>query len=326
MMFKITFQKEMPKNATFLHMSGKIRFAPSPTGYLHEGHLLSALYVWAAARKWHLDVHLRIEDHDQSRARDEYIQSIYEDLAWFGFHWDSQSIQSGRGDVYRKALETLKVRHLVYPCFCSRKQLEEENPKSETGEIVYRGKCFLQTSSWRATTRHLDSGSVAGMTCSTENNVPHNLRVMIPDKVIEWHDLRLGDFRENPKEQCGDFPIRDRDGQWTYQFAVCVDDIDEQITHVVRGEDLRSSTARQIALMDLLGRPNPPVYLHHALIVDGSGKKLSKREMAHSLRQDKNAGATPEELLGRVCFKAHLQAAPDPVSLEKALFLTESQL
>jgi glutamyl-tRNA synthetase/glutamyl-Q tRNA(Asp) synthetase len=307
-------------------MPGKIRFAPSPTGYLHEGHLLSALYVWAASHKWQLKVHLRIEDHDRGRARDEYIQSIYEDLAWFGFKWDSQSIQSKRGEVYLKALETLEKQGLVYPCYCSRKQLEEENPKSETGEIVYRGKCFLQTSSWRATTRHLDSGSVAGMTCSTENNVPHNLRVIIPDKVIEWHDLRLGDFRENPKEQCGDFPIRDRDGQWTYQFAVCVDDIDEGITHVVRGEDIRSSTARQIALMRLLGRNEPPVYLHHPLIVDPAGKKLSKREMAHSLRQDRTAGATAEELLGRVCFKAGITASPAPLTLERALSAIESRL
>lgn len=307
-------------------MPGKIRFAPSPTGYLHEGHLLSALYVWAASHKWQLKVHLRIEDHDRGRARDEYIQSIYEDLAWFGFKWDSQSIQSKRGEVYLKALETLEKQGLVYPCYCSRKQLEEENPKSETGEIVYRGKCFLQTSSWRATTRHLDSGSVAGMTCSTENNVPHNLRIIIPDKVIEWHDLRLGDFHENPKEQCGDFPIRDRDGQWTYQFAVCVDDIDEGITHVVRGEDIRSSTARQIALMRLLGRNEPPVYLHHPLIVDPAGKKLSKREMAHSLRQDRTAGATAEELLGRVCFKAGITASPAPLTLERALSAIESRL
>ena len=307
-------------------MPGKIRFAPSPTGYLHEGHLLSALYVWAASHKWQLKVHLRIEDHDRGRARDEYIQSIYEDLAWFGFKWDSQSIQSKRGEVYLKALETLEKQGLVYPCYCSRKQLEEENPKSETGEIVYRGKCFLQTSSWRATTRHLDSGSVAGMTCSTENNVPHNLRVIIPDKVIEWHDLRLGDFRENPKEQCGDFPIRDRDGQWTYQFAVCVDDIDEGITHVVRGEDIRSSTARQIALMRLLGRNEPPIYLHHPLIVDPAGKKLSKREMAHSLRQDRTAGATAEELLGRVCYKAGITASPASLTLERALSAIESRL
>ena len=307
-------------------MQGKIRFAPSPTGYLHEGHLLSALYVWAASHKWQLKVHLRIEDHDRGRARDEYIQSIYEDLAWFGFKWDSQSIQSMRGDVYSKALETLEKQGLVYPCYCSRKQLEEENPKSETGEIVYRGKCFLQTSSWRATTRHLDSGSVAGMTCSTENNVPHNLRVVVPDKVIEWHDIRLGDFRENPKLQCGDFPIRDRDGQWTYQFAVCVDDIDEGITHVVRGEDIRSSTARQIALMRLLGRNEPPIYLHHPLIVDPAGKKLSNREMAHSLRQDRTAGATAEELLGRVCFKAGITASPAPLTLERALSAIESRL
>ena len=254
-------------------MCGKIRFAPSPTGYLHEGHLLSALYVWAASHKWNLQVHLRIEDHDRGRARDEYIRSIYEDLAWFGFRWDSQSIQSERESVYRRALESLESRGLVYPCFCSRKQLEEENPKSETGEIVYRGKCLVR--------REMDADA----------SQPHNLRVVIPDKVIKWHDLRLGDFAENPKLQCGDFPIRDRDGQWTYQFAVCVDDIDEGITHVVRGEDLRNSTARQIALMELLGRSTPPLYLHHGLITDPTG----------------------------VCFKGGLVPSPAPLSLEQAL-------
>ena len=287
-------------------MQGKIRFAPSPTGYLHEGHLLSALYVWAASHKWNLQVHLRIEDHDRSRARDEYIKSIYEDLAWFGFKWDSQSIQSERDSVYVSALDSLKARNLVYPCYCSRKQLEAENPKSPSGEIVYQGKCFLQ-----------QKGNI---------DVPHNLRVVIPDKVIEWHDMRLGDFRENPKLQCGDFPIRDRDGQWTYQFAVCVDDIDEKITHVVRGEDLRDSTARQIALMELLGRSDPPQYLHHPLIVDPAGKKLSKREMAHSLRQDRISGMQSDELLGRVCFKAGLVGSQEPLSLERALSAVESLL
>jgi glutamyl-tRNA synthetase/glutamyl-Q tRNA(Asp) synthetase len=287
-------------------MQGKIRFAPSPTGYLHEGHLLSALYVWAASHKWNLQVHLRIEDHDRSRARDEYIKSIYEDLAWFGFKWDSQSIQSERESVYVRALDSLKARNLVYPCYCSRKQLEAENPKSPSGEIVYQGKCFFQA--------------------KVKTDVPHNLRIVIPDKVIEWHDLRLGDFRENPKLQCGDFPIRDRDGQWTYQFAVCVDDIDEKITHVVRGEDLRDSTARQIALMELLGRSNPPKYLHHPLIVDPAGKKLSKREMAHSLRQDRISGMQSDELLGRVCFKAGLVGSQEPLSLERALSAVESLL
>lgn len=292
-------------------MSGKIRFAPSPTGYLHEGHLLSALYVWAAAKKWGLQVHLRIEDHDRGRARPDYIQSIYEDLKWFGFHYDSHSIQSNRQGIYEKALAHLQSNNLVYPCFCSRKQLEAENPKSITGEIVYQGKCKVGS-------RLQVSGS------SVE--APHSLRVCIPDKVIHWNDLRLGHFEENPKEQCGDFPIRDRDNQWTYQFAVCVDDLDEQITHVVRGEDIRNSTARQIALMELLGRKTPPIYLHHALIVDSNGKKLSKREHAFSLRQAKEQGASAESLIGNVAFKAGLVQTPAPLSLNEALSAIVSKL
>lgn len=288
-------------------MSGKIRFAPSPTGFLHEGHLLSALYVWAAAKKWGLKIHLRIEDHDQSRMRPAYVEGIYEDLAWFGFHYDSESIQSKRWPLYEQALSKLEAQGLVYPCYCSRKQLEAENPKSETGEIVYQGKCLTRDERREG---HEDE--------------PHNLRFVVPDKVIRWHDLRLGDFAENPKLQCGDFPIRDREGQWTYQFAVCIDDIDEGITHIVRGEDIRSSTARQIALREALGAKEPPIYLHHALISDSTGKKLSKRELAFSLRQEREAGTSPETLLGKVCFKAKLQESPTPLSLDQAISLIES--
>lgn len=310
-------------------MSGKIRFAPSPTGFLHEGHLLSALYVWAAAKKWDLRIHLRIEDHDQSRTRPAYVEGIREDLAWFGFHYDSESIQSERTPVYEKALMRLEEQGLVYPCFCSRKQLEAENPKSETGEIVYQGKCFkrLQARGSRcegSEIRLQARGSrceARGSRCEGE---PHNLRFIVSDKVIHWHDLRLGDFAENPKLQCGDFPIRDREGQWTYQFAVCVDDIDEGITHIVRGEDIRSSTARQIALREALGAKEHPVYLHHALISDSTGKKLSKRELAYSLRQEREAGVSPEALLGRVCFKAKLQESPTPLALDQAISLIES--
>ncbi|WP_173473464.1 glutamate--tRNA ligase family protein [Fibrobacter succinogenes] len=294
-------------------MSGKIRFAPSPTGYLHEGHLLSALYVWAAAKKWNLKIHLRIEDHDQSRARPAYIEGIREDLAWLGFHYDSESIQSARNEIYKAALQKLEEKSLVYPCYCSRKQLLAENPQSETGEIVYQGKCFNVVGS-----RKSEVGSI--------DTVPHNLRFIVPDKFIDWHDLRLGDFHENPKLQCGDFPIRDRDNQWTYQFAVCVDDIDENITHIVRGEDIRNSTARQIALMEALGRTERPIYLHHPLIVDENNKKLSKRELAHSLRQDKEAGITPEMLFGRVCYKARMTESDKPITLVDAMSIIMERL
>ncbi len=342
-------------------MSGIIRFAPSPTGYLHEGHLLSALYVWAAAKKWDLKVHLRIEDHDQSRARPAYIAGIREDLAWLGFRYDSESIQSARNSIYEAALHKLEAKSLVYPCYCSRKQLQEENPKSETGEIVYQGKCFYRRetkderremwfdkrSLWfdrltnlmpkctnldkRPEMREKNKDTACAEHCRSKpaevNQMePHNLRFIVPNRFIDWHDLRLGDFHENPKLQCGDFPIRDRENQWTYQFAVCVDDIDENITHIVRGEDIRNSTARQIALMQALGRTKLPIYLHHPLIFDTNNKKLSKRELAHSLRQDKEAGITPEMLFGRVLHKALHTEKNAPISLNDAIYITMQSL
>lgn len=295
-------------------MAGKIRFAPSPTGYLHEGHLLSALYVWAAAKKWNLHVHLRIEDHDRGRTRQAYIDGIREDLEWLGFEYDSYSIQSERTEIYQGVLNKLAEQNFVYPCTCSRKQLEAENPKSETGEIIYQGKCRILADSLKLKEEG-GSGSILS---------PHNLRFKIADKVIDWTDYRLGDFSENPAKQCGDFPIQDREGCWTYQFAVCVDDLDQEITHIIRGEDIRNSTARQIALSETIcqvsGRPyNRPLYLHHALIVDASGKKLSKRELAHSIRQDKEAGISAETLLGRVVFKAGFQNEDSPIALHDAI-------
>lgn len=296
-------------------MPGIIRFAPSPTGFLHEGHLLSALYVWAAAKKWGLKIHLRIEDHDQGRARKEYIDGIREDLAWLGFKYDSESIQSSHFDFFQKVLDKLTAKRVVYPCTCSRKQLQSENPISETGEVIYQGKCRTQTAP-----------------CSE----PHSLRIVIPDKVINWHDERLGDFSENPQKQCGDFPIRDRDGFWTYQFAVCIDDLTEGITHIVRGEDIRNSTARQIALSQLISDacqgdlPIPaytrPLYLHHPLIVDSSGKKLSKREHAYSLRQDKDAGKTAQEILGQILYKAGFLGNNTPTALDQAIAIVAESL
>lgn len=298
-------------------MPGIIRFAPSPTGFLHEGHLLSALYVWAAAKKWGLKIHLRIEDHDQGRARKEYIDSIREDLAWLGFHYDSESIQSSHFVFFQKVLDKLTAKGLVYPCTCSRKQLQSENPVSETGEVIYQGKCRTQA-----------------VPCSD----PHSLRIVIPDKVIAWHDERLGDFSENPKKQCGDFPIRDRDGFWTYQFAVCIDDLTQEITHIVRGEDIRNSTARQIALSQIIAEAcqgdsslnmpayTRPLYLHHPLIVDPTGKKLSKREHAYSLRQEKDAGKSPQDLLGQILYKAGFLPDNTPATLEQAISIIAHQL
>lgn len=274
------------------------RFAPSPTGYLHRGHLLSALFVFAAADYFGCRVRLRIEDHDQSRARQEYIESIPVDLARFGFHFESISLQSNRYALYEKYAKKLKEALFLYPCTCSRKKLFAENPVNEDGEIIYGGCCEHR--------KEFSEG-------------PFALRFKVPNKNILWNDLLLGSFQENPKLQCGDFAIQDRLGQWTYQFAVCVDDLEENIGLIVRGEDLRSSTARQIALSQALGRKKEPLYLHHPLLFEKEGKKLSKRQQSQSLRAELEQGMDEMDLLGSVCFEARVIQENRRVSLEEAI-------
>lgn len=281
------------------------RFAPSPTGYLHRGHVLSALWVWAAAEKYGYQVHLRIEDHDKSRTRPEYIAAIREDLHWLGFEWVHESIQSERNSLYTTALENLKIKGLVYACNCPRKYLFENNPINDAGEVIYTGTC-----------RNKD----------LPFSMQSAIRLKVPNKTISWNDLRLGSFSEVPSRQCGDFALRDRTGQWTYQFAVCVDDIDENVGLVVRGEDLRFSTARQILLMQELGRKIPPLYLHHPLILADTGFKLSKRQRAASLRGERELQVSPEQIFGEICLQTKLTENSQPITLQNALSLISAQL
>ncbi len=274
------------------------RFAPSPTGFLHRGHVLSALFVYAAAEKLEYRIRLRIEDHDQGRARPAYIDAIREDLEWLGFAWDAESIQSQNASRYERFFELLESRDLVYACDCSRKFILETNPTGPNGEAIYRGHC-------RDRKLPFSKGSAA--------------RFRTPSEPVEWHDLLLGKFRENPSEQCGDFALRDRLGQWTYQFAVVADDIEEDIGLVVRGKDLLESTARQIVLAKALGRTSPPLFLHQPLLLSPSGKKLSKREHAASIRGERDAGISPESLLGAVCHEAGLQRTSKSLSIREAI-------
>lgn len=279
----------------------RTRFAPSPTGYLHRGHLLSALWVWGAALRFGYSVHLRIEDHDRGRTRPEYVTAIREDLKTFGFAWASESIQSGKEALYRKDFELLREKGLLYACGCTRKFLTDTGPVNAEGEVVYQGRCRNR-----------------GLPFSAGNAV----RFRTPDEMIHWEDLRLGAFDENPSLQCGDFMLRGRTGEWTYQFAVCADDIDEGTALIVRGEDLRSSTARQIALMRALGRSVPPRYLHHGLLYEkNSGLKLSKRQQSASLRAELAGGASPEKIIGSVCLEAGLAKDDSPLPLQKALYI-----
>lgn len=277
-----------PPAATSFTGPPTTRFAPSPTGYLHLGHVVNAIYVWGVARALGGRVLLRIEDHDRIRSRREFEASILEDLDWLGFDADEGRHpvlrQSDAPDAYEQALEALRMTHHVYACDCSRKAIGGER---------YPGRCRG---------RAIPEAPGCG------------IRVQIDEGSEEFDDLLLGPIRQAPAEQCGDILLRDRDGHWTYQFAVTVDDMNQGIDLIIRGQDLLSSTGRQIALARMLGRETPPRFLHHPLILKPGGEKLSKASGDTGVREMRDAGVSAAEVIGRAAAAVGLIARPHPVT------------
>lgn len=254
------------------------RFAPAPTGYLHLGHVLNALYVWGTARASGPDarVLLRIEDHDRTRSRPEFESALLEDLAWLGFVADGEATrQSERGAAYERALAGLRARGLTYACECSR---------LEIGAGRYPGTC-----------RGKDLPESPG----------HGIRVRLEPTVERFEDLRLGLQEQQPAEQCGDVLVRDRHGSWTYQFAVVVDDWLQEVNLVIRGEDLLDSTGRQIQLARLVGREHPPAFLHHELLMKGPSQKLSKSDGDTGVRDLRATGWSAEQVIAAARDHGH---------------------
>jgi glutamyl-tRNA synthetase/glutamyl-Q tRNA(Asp) synthetase len=248
------------------------RFAPSPTGYLHLGHVVNAIYVWGIAAALDGRVLLRVEDHDRIRCRPEYEAALLDDLAWLGFEPDvglePLVRQSDTPAVYEQALEALRATTHVYACECSRKEIGGER---------YDGRCRG---------RGLEMAPGRG------------IRVQLGNGAENFEDMLLGPLSQVPAEQCGDLLVKDRDGHWTYQFAVTVDDVRQHVTLVIRGEDLASSTGRQIQLARMLGRENAPIFLHHSLIHDERGEKLSKSAGDTGVRELRGTGLTAPEVIG----------------------------
>lgn len=252
------------------------RFAPAPTGHLHLGHVVNALHVWEFARHENARVLLRIEDHDGQRSRREYEEAILQDLEWLGFKWDGDAVrQSERSVLYESALERLRQSGLVYACDCSRKEIAAVSNGGP--ELRYPGTC--------ADRNLTEARGLA-------------LRVRLPPSEERFDDLLQGRQVQVPSEQCGDLLVRDRHGFWTYQFAVTVDDMEQGITHVIRGIDLLESTGRQIQLARMLGRAEPPRFMHHALVMKSSTQKLSKSDRDTGIREMRAAGMSPEQVLG----------------------------
>ena len=259
------------------------RYAPAPTGFLHLGHVVNAIYVWGFTRARGGRVLLRIEDHDRQRSRPTFEAAIVEDLEWLGFRADGPMVrQSDRGDIYSHALDTLRAQGLVYACACSRTKIAAA---ARSDELWYPGTC-----------RDRGVAEAPGL----------GLRVRLEPTVERFVDLRHGPQEQRPSEQCGDLLVRDRAGNWTYQFVATVDDYVQGVTHVIRGDDLLASTGRQILLARLLGRVEPPVFLHHPLIMRSPTQKLSKSDGASGVRDLRAKGWTAADVINQAAALAGL--------------------
>lgn len=251
------------------------RFAPAPTGHLHIGHVVNALYVWETARQEGGRVLLRIEDHDAQRSRPEYEHSILEDLDWLGFVPDALMVrQSERGAVYEAALQRLREQGLTYACECSRRDIGEAGGIG--AELRYPGTCASK---------------------GLPETPDRAIRVRLPWSEERFDDRLQGPQSQIPAEQCGDLLVRDRKGNWTYQFAVTVDDLDQGVNLVIRGLDLLDSTGRQIQLARMLGRTEPPRFMHHPLVMRTPDQKVSKSDGATGIRELRAAGMQPRDVI-----------------------------
>lgn len=262
----------LPPRPPALPSRFRTRYAPSPTSYLHLGHVLNAICTWDVSRAWNGRVLLRVEDHDATRCREEYVSALREDLDWLGFVPDELvPRQSERHARYEEVLNQLRDRGLAYVCACSRKDI---------AEIV--GDAFNEETRYPGTCREL----------GLEPGPGRGWRVIMEPGSERFTDLLLGEMEQDPSSQCGDMLARDRLGNWTYQFAVTVDDLDQGIDLVIRGEDLLASTGRQLRLARMLGRTAVPLFLHHPLIMKRGGEKLSKATRDTGVREMRAAGMT----------------------------------
>jgi len=246
--------------------------------------------VWGLARRYGTRVLLRIEDHDRERCKPEYERAILDDLDWLGFAPDvfptdafragpCPSRQSDRHAIYESAARELDARGLVYGCTCSRQDLRDAGAGSARAEIWYPGTC-------------------------RERGIPLGLgvtwRLRLDGDAETFEDLLCGPQQQDPAGQCGDLAIRDRLGNWTYQFVASVDDFRQGVDLVIRGRDLLESTGRQIRIARLLGRTQPATFAHHELVMKSPARKLSKSDGDTGIRDLRARGLSRDDVLALV--------------------------
>lgn len=274
------------------------RFAPSPTGLLHKGHAFSALMAYRAAKQANGRFLLRIEDIDQGRCRPEFVDAITQDLSWLGLKWEQPvRIQSEHFADYQTALQSLKNMGVVYPCFCTRREIQAEIAKSPTAPHgpdgpLYPGTCRSLTSEVRQTRLE------AGDTHAWRLDLLKALEQTGHD--LSWHDEEEGEVRALP-EELGDVVLARKDTPTSYHLAVVVDDALQGVTDIVRGVDLFHATHIHVVLQKLLGLPTPR-YHHHKLLTDERGVRFAKRDKAATLKALRESGVSAETVTEELGF------------------------
>ena len=266
----------------------RTRFAPSPTGHLHLGHAYAAKVAHDLARQHNGLFLLRHEDIDSLRVREAYYQQIEEDLHWLGLDWNGEPLrQSNRQNAYREALEILKQQDLVYPCFCTRKDIQQSlSAPHGAAETIYPGTC-RKLPKEQSAQRIANGDAHAWRFDSNQAAALHS--------ELTFDDLHFGKIQVNPHAN-GDAVLARKDIGIAYHLAVVVDDAFQNITHVTRGDDLLESSHIHRQLQAVLRFPEP-TYLHHPCVCDDTGKRLAKRDDARSILQLREQGFTSQAVL-----------------------------
>jgi glutamyl-Q tRNA(Asp) synthetase len=274
-------------------MSIVTRFAPSPTGYLHLGHAFSALIAWRRAREADGRFLLRLEDIDPGRCRPEFAAAILEDLAWLGLDWDGEvRVQSQHLAEYRAVLHDLAARALLYPCFCTRADIQREversiaAPHTPDGTPLYPGTCRNLSQDERN----------ARMRAGERHALRLDMRRALAsiDQALCFEEDGEGTVACRP-ETFGDVVLARKDAPASYHLCVTNDDAAQGVTLVTRGADLKPATHLHRLLQVLMGWP-APIYAHHLLVADALGRRLAKRDRAASLRELRAEGKSPADV------------------------------
>jgi glutamyl-tRNA synthetase len=288
------------------------RLAPSPTGALHLGNARSFMVNWALARQRGWRVLMRMEDLDGPRVKAGAADQALDILQWLGLDWDgSVSYQSANFKPYQDALERLHAGGYLYHCQCSRKEIAAaQSAPHGGGEMRYPGTCRPNLADGHSPARIASDAATSPL--MRDDAVAW--RLIVPDEPVTFDDAVAGPQEINVQRQAGDFIVATKAGLPSYQLAVAVDDARQGVTHVVRGDDLLNSTARQIWLYRKLGLSPSPQYFHLPLVRGLDGRRLAKRHGDTRIARYRERGVEPERVIGLLAYWSGLLRSPEPMT------------